>query len=163
MAAAGRLLGFVLLAGPALLIIAGVVLLPAYARLLDARHERDSLQAKNDNDEVLTVAYQRLIDAIPNDQVLAKRLAMREFGFLPRNERPIPAGAHASPYDAGLVQTTGRESPADPNGWASRTAGRLQSPVSRTFLLLFAIVTLLAAMMLSDPSPRRCRGAFKTT
>ena len=87
-----RPVGFVLLAGMALTILAAVVLLPPYVRLARVRYEHDRLLAKNADDEALVAAYDMLIESAPTDPVLTKRLAICQFGLLPRNEMIVHSG-----------------------------------------------------------------------
>ena len=147
---------FFILTTLGLLILATVTLLPAYAGLAQARYQRDSLAAKNANDEALTVAYQRLIAAIPTDPVLAKRLAIRQFGFPPRSERIMPTAVEEPlTCRSDLVTTILQTLPDRPYRGIFLAAEFLQIRVVRTILLLAATATLLAGMIYSPAAWRK--------
>ena len=151
-AASGRMVCFCILSGLAIMIIAGVVLLPDHARLIQLRYERDCLAAKNADDKSLALAYERLADDIPTDPILAKRLAMRQFGVMPRDEWVVSSG---SSQTLPLVTAARHSRPAKPDGWTIHTAKKLQNPTTRTALLLTAIILILAAIVLSAPSQKK--------
>jgi len=138
-----------------LLIVAGVAWLPAHARVAQARHERDRLVAKNADDESLSVAYGRLIAAIPADPVLGKRLAMRRLGFLPRNEMVIPTAARRARAHWGLVSVVQHRRPAGPNPRILRAAEVVRRPVTRAILMPLAVAAFLAAVALSAPPQKK--------
>ncbi|MGB2823324.1 MAG: hypothetical protein WBF17_20245, partial [Phycisphaerae bacterium] len=83
LAAAGRMVGFCLLAGAALAIFAAATLLPEYARVLHADYALARQEAVNADLKALIEANDRLIAALPDNPVLAKRLAMNQFGLWP--------------------------------------------------------------------------------
>jgi len=154
-AAVWRPVGFVLLAGMALTILAAVALLPPYARLLRVRYEHDRLMAKNADDEALIAAYDRLIEAAPTDPVLTKRLAICEFGLLPRNEMIVHSSRLPRGRPPGLPTINRRPPPARPPAWILRTAASVGAPVARAALCLIASAALLAAILLTGPSKRK--------
>ena len=96
---AGRLVGFLLLAGAAVLLLAGVVLLPAWARLAEARYGRACPEARTADLEALAEAQERLIAALPKDEVLAMRLAIKQESLAPsdRVAYALPTVAPAGP------------------------------------------------------------------
>ena len=147
-----RPVGFVLLAGMALTILAAVVLLPPYARLARVRYEHDRLLAKNADDEALVAAYDMLIESAPTDPVLTKRLAICQFGLLPRNEMIVHSSDLAPGRTPGLPTIDRRPPPARPAAWLIRTAANVDGPVARTALCLIAAVALFAAILLTGPT-----------
>ena len=159
-AAIGRFAVFALLAGTALVLVTAVVLLPAHERLAWAEYERDCLAAKNADDAALILANERLIAAAPDDPVLTKRLAMRQFGVLPRGEAIIPVDASPAPFGRRLTAVAPHPRPPKPAGWMIYSAARVRDPVTRTILLLLAVVLFLAAVILSDrPQKKRSPAA----
>ena len=83
---AGRLVGFICLAAPAMAIIAAVVLLPAYTRLEQAKYERAQLSAAVAEAEALVEANERLIAAMADDPVLTARIAISQGQMAPAGE-----------------------------------------------------------------------------
>jgi hypothetical protein len=151
LSAFGRLVGFAALAGLALTILAGVVLLPAYARVEEAQYQRDCLQAGTADAESLIAVNERLIDALDNDEVLAKRLARSQYRWRPVDETTM---ANSGPPFAkqsaeALATITSARRPAKPNGWLLQIARRFQTPAKRRGLLLVAAVAMFAAMLLA--------------
>ena len=151
----GRFISFVLPAGAAVVLVAAVALLPAYERLAWATYERDCLAAKNADDAALIRANERLIAAAPDDPVLTKRLAMRQFGVVPRGEVVIPVAAGPAPFGRRLTVVTPHPRPPMPDGWMIHAAGRIADPSTRMFLLLLAVALFLAAVILSDRPGRK--------
>lgn len=153
LSAFGRLVGFAALAGLALTILAGVVLFPAYARVEEARYQRDCLQAGTADAESLIAVNERLIDALDNDEVLAKRLARSQWRWRPVGETPMAGSGPPltkQPAEA-LATITSAQRPAKPNGWLLRIARRFRTPATRRGLLLVAAVAMFAAMLLVAP------------
>jgi len=90
LAAAGRFVGFCLLAGAGVALFATVLLLPEYSRLRRAQHELARQQAVNADLADLIAVNHRLIAALPDSRVLTTRLAMRQLGLWPENELVVP-------------------------------------------------------------------------
>jgi len=150
--ALGRAAGFAALAGMALAILAGVVLLPAYARLTEAQYERGCLMAGATEAEDLIRANDRLIAEMPGDPVLTMRLARSQLDLLPENEVVvIDPGRRKAPVGP-LVTIPPRPRPNRPGGWLIRLADRLWAPGVRRGLLLLAACAMAAAMFLFTPS-----------
>ena len=132
-----------MLAGPALGIIAALVLLPAHARLVSTHHKLAVRKAQIRRAETLADANDRLIRAIPNDRSLATRLVLRTLpGAL-----PIPSGLRPAPLRC----------PPRPSGWLLDVAYRLQKPALRRGVFAVACLTLAAAMFLFAPPPVKSR------
>jgi len=160
LASLGRFVSFAMLAGAALALVAAVALLPAYQRLAWAQYERDCLAAKNADDAALILANERLIAAAPDDPVLTKRLAMRQFGVVPRSEVIILVDVGPAPFGRRLTAVAPHPRPPRPGGWMIYAAGRVRDPTTRTILLLLAVALFLAAVILSDlPQTKRTPAA----
>jgi len=151
----GRLVGFVITAGAALLTLAAVVLVPAYADKAAAQYERDLQRARMADMEAFAVANDRLIGALESkDAVLTKRLAARRLGLWPRNEAiAVEAGG---PPPTSLIRWTRHPRPDPPSTWLIGAAARLRSPgVRRGLLVLAAAAMLVAALVFSAPEKYR--------
>ena len=166
-----RGVSFVLLAGLALAIIAALVLLPAYARLNQIIVERDRIAAANADDEARIVAQDRLIEAIPKDRTLAKRLSMKHFGALPRTEYVVAATEDLRAPQAGSVTIDPTPRPRPVANRLTATAAKIARPTTRLLLMTMALATLVAAIVLTAaprckrraPPPREVRRQDRTT
>lgn len=136
---------FCLLAGLAAAIVAGVVLLPPYARMKLMQYRRDCLEAKVADETAALAAYDRMIATAPNDPVLIQRLAMNQLGLTPRDALVDRVSSVETP---GVVRVTPTPRPRRPDGWMIRTARRVRRPRLRRGLLLLAGLTLLVAVVL---------------
>jgi hypothetical protein len=144
------MLGFTVLAGLGLAIIAGLVLLPAYARMAFAGYERDCDKVAVAEMEATAAANAKLIADMPSSPVLTKRLAMSQGDLMPDNEVIVPpAGAVRPPPDVVIPVRYPRPEP--PAGWEIIAAGKIQHLSTRRGLLLLAIGSLMVAMFLFAP------------
>ena len=158
MSPVGRVLGFLLLAGAATASLAGVVLLPAYARTSDAVYDTACIRAEVADAEAQIAANQRLIDALTEgpgrkvDPVLVKRLAMNQSQFWPQYETVVldPQAAVTAPPDIVTPPRTPR--PPRPDNMFIRVADKFESPAKRRGILLLAAAALLAALFLFGPT-----------
>ena len=151
----GRLVGFVMVAGAALAILAAVVLLPAYAEMATAQYEQDLERAHVADMEAFAAANDRLIGGLESeDAVLTKRLAARQLGLWPRNEAIAMEAKNSAP--ASLIHWTRHPRPDPPSGWLIGAAARLRSPGIRRGLLALAGAAMLAAV-LAFSSPEKYR------
>jgi len=142
------MVGFCLLAGAALAIFATAVLVPEYARVLDAQYELARQEAVNADLKALIEANDRLIAALPENPVLAKRLAMNQFGLLPENEIVLVDGRSGPQPPPGMALTKPHLRPEPPNEQLSGIVRRLTRPRTRRGLLLLAAAAMLAALFL---------------
>ncbi|MCK4275845.1 MAG: hypothetical protein KAX78_04985, partial [Phycisphaerae bacterium] len=147
-----RILGFAIPAGVAMAIVAVVVLTPPYARLAEARWRRTCLSVSATDGEALIAAQQRLIDAIPTDEVLTMRLAHDRLGLVPVNERAVATAAETPAPPPGIPSIQRHPRPDPPPLWVLRAARRLQRPPLRRGLMLLAGGMLVMAMLLSSPA-----------
>jgi len=156
--AAGRLVGFVSLAGLAMLILAGLVLLPPYARWQQAEYEKECLATACRESEALITAQERMIADLPESEVLTKRLALSQGELCPENEFVFsrPDRPRRPPPDVILPIRYPR--PAPPNGFLMQASVKLRNAGTRRGLLLLATGCLLMAMFLFAPPDRRRNG-----
>ena len=153
-----RGVSFLLLAGLAMAVIAAVALLPAYTRLNQVTIEDDRIDAVNAYYQRHIDVNRRLIEAVPGDRILAKRMAMRRFGSLPRAEYVV-AGTEdhsASQASAVFVEPPARPQPVE--NWTTAIAAKLSNPETRMILLAVAAASLVAAVLFTG-APRRKRKA----
>jgi len=150
-----RAVGFLLPAAVAVGIMAMVVLLPPYARLQAARYERDCLLARQADAEALIAAQQRLIDALPRDVVLTKRLAQRRLGLRPNDEMIIPAWSAGAREPAPIPSIQTHPLPQPPPRRLMKLASRLGAPRLRRGLMLLAGGLLILSILLSDKPDSR--------
>ena len=145
-----RRIGFIALAGMAATILAGVVLLPIYAKLIEARYQRDCLRAGNSDADNLITANQRLLDALDSDEVLAVRLARSQSDWLPYDEAVVVEmtadGRTESPGELVSIDRAAR--PAKPQGRLMQLAARLESPNRKRGLFLLAAAAMVTAMLM---------------
>jgi len=150
---AGRkVLGFAMPAGLAVTIIAAVVLVPPYARLLETRYQRDVLAADLADAEAYAAAEQKLIDALPRDEVLTERLAESRLGLVPANEQRLAGEYGPDAPKPGRPRIRPHPRPDPPPRWLRYAGWRLSRPRLRRGLMLVAAGALFLAMMLSSPT-----------
>ena len=153
-----RWAGFTLLTGLGLATLAAVALLPPYARLAGSEYELAKLRAALADAEALAATNQRLIDALPKDEVLTKRLIMRQSGKLPKDEVVVFDPAAPPPPSPGAVPPERQNQPDPPSAWLLAVAGRLENATTRRGLFVLAVGAIAAAMLLfappAKPKPR---------
>ncbi len=148
--AVGRVLGFLMVAGSGMGLLACVVLLPPYASLAQAEYDLRCRRASVDDAEAHIQANDRLIASLPTNQVLTKRLAESQLPVTPQHEVIIPAASiQKRPPDLIVPQRCQRPSP--PPKWLMRAARRLSKPPTRRGLLLLALGALITAVYLFTP------------
>ncbi len=152
--AAGRTAGFLTLAIPAMVLVALVVLLPAYASLAETQYLIGCGKAQVADDESLVTATNQLIADLPVDAVLAKRQAEDLLGCVPENEVVIKSSRNeALPPD--VVRPPKHPRPSPPPAWLAGAARRLSNPPTKRGLLLLALGTLITAFFLFA-RPQEC-------
>jgi hypothetical protein len=149
-----RLAGFILLAGTSLALL-GAVMLPAeYVALLQADNERDRQAAILEDLKDQIAANKRLMDALPEDPVLAKRMMMNQFGYWPEKEIVVLDPAYASREVPGQVIIKPHDRPGVKENWITQAAARVQRPGTRTLLLILSGAAMFAAIVLfGRPEP----------
>jgi hypothetical protein len=147
---AGRLVGFTITTGIALVILGGVVLIPPYSDMVGAEYERDCQKTRIANMQALTVGNDRLIAAAENeDPVLIKRLAMRQLGLRPGNEEVVTDSRSSTPN--GLIHLRLHPLPDRPKGWMIRAAAILKKPRIRRGLIVLVGGAMLVGLLVSSP------------
>jgi len=157
--AAGRLVGFLVLAGVAVLIVAAAVLVPAYARLARAHYERACQQARTADLSALAEAQERMIFALPDDEVLTMRLAMSQEALSP-SDRILYSLPRVRPTGSpDLIKPMRHPRPAPPPDWLMRLDARLRNRSTRRGLLLVAFGCLVLAIFLFAPPEKYHRSS----
>jgi hypothetical protein len=135
----------------ALFILAGVVLVPAYIRLTGAEYQLTLLKKNVEDAEAMVAAYDNVLAAAQNDEILTRRMARSQLGLLPTNEVLVmdPAGPASLP--PGVIITARKPPPQPPGGPLTLIASRLEKPNIRRGLLVVAAGLLLAATVLFAP------------
>jgi hypothetical protein len=119
----GRLVGFGLLASPALAIVAAVVLLPEYAAWRADAYQRDLVAAQTADLKSLRDAQERMVVAAYNDPVYIKRLAMWNCNLWPTDEQVLDFGPADGNSGAGGAGTPGDLGPAGAGAVSGARAG----------------------------------------
>jgi len=145
---ARRLVGFMLLSSAGLLLVAAVVLLPAYERLTWTRHHQAEAQAETQRLEAIAADQQRRIEAAQSDRTYVTRLAMRQGILWPRNETVVVAPASPTPAPPEVIAAEKVCPLPPPDGPLLRWAAKLRSPAQRRGMVLLAAAAILAAMVL---------------
>ena len=144
------MIGFAVVAGMALAVLATVVLSPAVSRLLAARADRDALGQRVETYDELIDYKQRLAESIRTDPMQTRRLLMQqqncrrlgEAGFLITD---APADIPLAEMIAGQTAEPRRESTID------RISRRVQQPRTRRGLLLVSGIMMVCAMVMFLP------------
>ncbi len=147
----GRFVGFMLLAGPALAIIAGIVLLPAYKSMKTTQYERDCRRSANAQYKEYLDAVNRQIAEAPEDEQFTLRLRMEQGRLMPPGEVAIEVPNDPGEHPPGTIYAAPSTKPAPPSGLLLTMADRVADPATRRGLLLLAAVAMLAALFLFAP------------
>ena len=134
--AVGRGVGFIVLAGLGMAIIAALVLMPAWASTVRAESDLAVDRPYIERSRKTLAAGARLNNALPHDPVVTERLAK---GTVRQDL------LHAPPI----------EYPPEPSGWMLGLADKLAQPKTRRGLFFVACVALAGAMFLFAPPPVR--------
>lgn len=153
--ATGQFIAFCLLVGVAMVVFGAVLLLPEYARLQHANHQLARQKATIADLESLIAGNDRLIQALPENAVLTKRLAMNELGLWPEDEVVVLNAEGPRAQSPASVITNTAPRPAVPVGWVMDAARRVAKPPTRRGLLLLAVVGLIAAVVLFPGGDRK--------
>ncbi len=158
MFAVGRLVGFAMFGGLAMLIIAGVVLLPAYADYKQACYERDRNAAEIADMSARAATRDRQIAEMPNDRVYTMRLMSSHEGLMPAGEvvQMDPYAAAATPTTE-TIRIRPHNRPEPPGGMLLRIANRLENASLRRGLCLLAALCLIAAFFCFAPPQKYAR------
>ena len=146
----GRAIGFLMVGGPAVAILAGVVLLPPYAALARTEYELGCKQATVADGHAQFRARERLIGGLQKDEVLIKRVAENQLRCRPWNEIVIPSPRPQNrPPD--LVTPKRHRRPVPPPQWLMTAARKLSDPPMKRAMVLLGFGALVTAIYLFTP------------
>ncbi|MFB3890989.1 MAG: hypothetical protein ACE15C_03080 [Phycisphaerae bacterium] len=150
----GRMVGFLLLAVPALVTIAAITLLPTYQNMMATLHERDVKLANVGTYQDYVAATEKMIGRLPEDEDTTRRLVMLQQRLLPRNEVVMIDPSEKPAPPPGVIVPERRPKPAAPSNMLLSMADKLKNPGTRRGLFLLAAGAMLAAMFLFAPADR---------
>ncbi len=143
------------LAGVALTILAGVLLIPLFDDKEAIDYKVACTAAENKALEELIRKRQRIIDALnceDPDPVLIGRLAMSQSNMMPANALVMDSNLPPEPISPCMAEPPRCEPPAEPPQWLANTAVKLRRDGIKRGLLVLALGTLIAAMFLFHPA-----------
>ena len=147
LAAFARWVGFTALAAAALVVLAAVVLVPPYARAIEAEYERQCLAERVRYEEAMIAAYDRFIAAAEYDEALNTRLAMSQLGLFPGDE-VVVVDRIGPPRPPGLIIPAGQELPQPPSPKLTHAGQRLSDPRTQRGLLVLSAAAMAGAWLL---------------
>ena len=155
----GRFVGFLLLALPALAIVAALVLLPAYQQMSAKTYDLEKLRTDNSAFKDYIAENERMIRDAAEDEVLTMRLRIAQARLGVRNEVTLvdPNAPPAPP--PGVIVPPQRSYPAPPANLLLSMAGKLQDANTRRGLFLLAAMAMMAAMFLFASPEKYIQGA----
>lgn len=145
-----RFTGFCILAGTALALFAGVVLLPSYARNLKLRHRLQCEQIRIKNAREVLDAMDELITAVEKDEILLSRICSSQIGLFPENEIVVIETGNDSVNPATL-NVEPENYPPPPAGWIIEYGRHMSDPARRRGLLVMATAIILASLLIFPP------------
>ena len=140
-------LGFVLLTGAAVVLLAGVVLMPAYADYLEIRHERLTLDARNADMHAQLAVGERIIAAAGDDgdPNFMRRLAISQGEFIPTNQVAVASSGRTAFAGPDVVTPDPVDRPDPPPVWQIQIARKLSRQGTRRGMLLLSAGLLVVA------------------
>jgi hypothetical protein len=164
--ATAKAVGFLLLAAPAIVIVAALIVLPEYAAWQNDVYQRDLAAAQTADLESLKDAQERMVRAAYDDQAFIKRLAMWNLNVLPAGEQILESALPPAP-PPGQVTIPPHPRPAPPDDQFLRAAAKVSLPsdpaspeykeraATRRGLFAVAVGLLLFAILLFGPGAKR--------
>jgi len=152
----GRFVGFLMFAGPAMLILAALILLPAWKHYALAKYEADCRQTLLVDQRNLALdCRSRVIRDIQDNEVLTERLLMSQTPMTPANQTVV-VDPSLPPWSPMMINPIKLPPPPPPQGRLLQLASKLENPTTKLGLLLVMIGAGLAAVFLyGPPAPRK--------
>ena len=151
-------LGFILLTGAAVVLLAGVVLMPPYGDYLELRHKRLTLDAHNADMHAQLALGERIIAATGDngDPNFMARLAISQGEFVLTNQVEVASAARATWAGPDVVTPPSTDRPDPPAMWKMQIARKLsRKGTQRGMLMLSAGLLVVAGLIFhggaSDP------------
>ncbi len=150
----GGVAGFIIFTAVGVLTLAGAVLLPEYAALVDIRAKRDVLAHHVRCEEKLTAYSDRMIRAVQDDPVLLARLMIRHGNYRPMGCETVKFDS--APPDRSVPQRILDEALNPPQPNENRHLVRaglwVNDPATSVSLILLAMGILTAGVVLFRPT-----------
>ena len=152
----GRFLGFLMFAGPAMLILAALILLPAWKHYALAEYEAACKQTLLVDQRNLSLECRsRIIHDLQENEVLTERLLMSQTSMTPANQTVV-VDPSLPPWSPMMINPIKLLPPPPPQGRLLQLANKLENPTTKLGLLLVMIGAGLAAIFLyGPPAPRK--------
>ena len=159
--AAGRSIGFLFFAAPAMAILAALVLLPAYKKYAVQQYVLECKRVEVTEADQCIAANERLELAAKNDPLYISRLMMSQSTLMPANEVVVedPENSSKPPL---MIAPDPLPRPDPPNNALLQYAAKLEGPKTKRGLLLIAVGGVMAGLFLfSPPSTAKLRKRAK--
>ena len=148
-----RYAGFVIMCGVGMGILAAVVLLPSYGKLLEVRHrnECDALRVKEAEGTI--AAMDRFCDGVGSDELLTRRFAWSTMGL--KNDEDVVVKSQlptiAEKFTPVSIAPISYSDPRAPDPRIMHLAAKLKQPQTRCGMLMLSGLMMISAMLLFRP------------
>jgi len=146
--------GFYLLSGIAIVIFAGVFLLPMHARNIELQYRLKCEQINIENARETINALDEFTRAAGDNEILLSRLGTSRIGLYPANEI-IVLDTHEGSENPVSLQVSPPDYPPPPSGWITRYGKTVSRPATRRGLLVMAACLVIAAMLIFPPADHK--------
>lgn len=153
LATLGRTFVFLILATPAMVILAALILLPGWISHQTTWYDGEIQKAEIADTQLRIAGNEATIKAADNDPIFLKRLAISLLGMLQRDER-IVDNPNLPPSTPAVVKITPHPRPSPPNDWFYQMGLRLQNRRTQIGLAVLSFAALAAAIFIF-PTPRK--------
>lgn len=151
----GRFLGFLMFAGPAMVILAALILLPAWKHYAMAEYEAACRQTLTEQTNLSLECRSRVNHDIHDSELLTERLLMSQTSMTPANQTVL-VDPSLPPWSPMMINPIKLPPPPPPQGKLLHLANKLENPTTKLGLLLVMIGAGLAAVFLyGPPAPRK--------
>jgi hypothetical protein len=150
----GRFLGFLMFAGPAMLIFAALVLLPSIKHWKMMEYDAACKQNLTDQRNQALDSRSRVIHDLQENEVLTERLLMSQTSLTPANQTVV-VDPSLPPWSPMMINPIKLPPPPPPQGKLLQLADKLENPTTKLGLLLVMIGAGLAAVFLYGPPATR--------
>ena len=132
-----------------LIMFAGLALIPQYATLKYRQYQRDCKLVRLEEARTQTEGLRLLVQDLPNDETLAKRMLFSHLGMVPVNQEIYTDISDDPAPDPGTIAQVHLPDPPRPDNWALRKADQLKIPQKRRGYMLMTGLFFFSAFMLS--------------
>ena len=145
-----RYVGFVCLCGVGMGILAAVVLLPSYGKLLEVQHRNkcDALRVKEAEQTI--AAMDRFCDGVGADELLTRRLAWSTMGLKSDDDVVVKAQRNAAggKFTPVTIAAISYPDPPAPDRRIMHLAAKLRQPKTRYGMLMLAGLMIILSLLL---------------